>query len=258
MIRAVIFDLGHTVWDFAPSIEARRHMVLRLHAAMERAFGNRSPSPRGLDRALHHSVTQWTDRWYNNPHTLEQPPTETVIRDMLDRLGLVCDDAVVAALTDIAFGREIEMPSVPADSLSAIATLDARGLSMGCVTNTLTLSTAIEDIIAALGLGRYLRTIVCSSTGGYRKPHLSLFRSALDGLNVSPQEAVFVGDRITDDIGGAKNAGMHAVLTHQYRQEQPEGGSHAPDAVIKRLADLPQALKAMEQRLRGPIHSAVS
>jgi len=51
---------------------------------------------------------------------------------------------------------------------------------------------------------------------------------------------VFVGDRLVDDIAGAQAVGMRAVLTRQYRSEEPD--SIAPDAVIEHITELPGVL----------------
>jgi FMN phosphatase YigB (HAD superfamily) len=242
-VRAVIFDLGHTLWDFAPTDNARRYSVLRLHAALERAHGERTPAPRALDRALGAAVERWLRGW--SSERLEQPPSERLVAEALAAFELRCEDGLVRELTRTMFGKEIDMPVIPADSLAAIGALDARGIAMGCVTNTITLEEGISDALARLGLLRYLRSIVASSAVSYRKPHPSLFRRALAELGVAPQDAVFVGDRLVDDIAGAQAAGMRAVLTHQYRQEPLEGATAVPDAVIERLSELPRVVEEL-------------
>lgn len=246
-IRAVIFDLGHTVWDFAPTIESRRYMVLRLHAALEAALGEGAPLPGVLDRALHDAVQEWLDRWNSEFEDLEQPPSASLVAGMLRALGLPERNGLVEELTEVAFGREPEMPRVEPDSLTAIALLDAGGIAMGCVTNTISLDAGIHDALERLGLKRYFRSVVVSSSAGYRKPHESLFRRALDELAFAPQEAVFVGDRLFDDVSGAKRAGMRAVLTHQYRREPLDGATVRPDAVIQRLEALPAVIEQMQR-----------
>ena len=63
-------------------------------------------------------------------------------------------------------------------------------------------------------------------------------------LQVRPEQTVFVGDRLNDDIGGAQPLGMGTVLTREFRQEEP--GEIRPDAVIERLTQLPSALDRLE------------
>jgi putative hydrolase of the HAD superfamily len=65
------------------------------------------------------------------------------------------------------------------------------------------------------------------------------------GLGVTdPSACVFVGDRPFDDIFGARQAGMRAVLLpHSQIPDYQSGHTEGkPDAVIQRLADLPARL----------------
>ena len=71
----------------------------------------------------------------------------------------------------------------------------------------------------------------------------SAFRQILDALDVHPEEAVYVGDRLWDDIHGAQQVGMRAIwIPHSAIPEQqlPEGGvpDVRPDAVAERLLDV--------------------
>jgi putative hydrolase of the HAD superfamily len=56
---------------------------------------------------------------------------------------------------------------------------------------------------------------------------------------------VFVGDRLFDDIYGARNAGMRAVhLPHSDIPVTQVGHTRGePDAVIQRLSDLPSVIE---------------
>ena len=47
------------------------------------------------------------------------------------------------------------------------------------------------------------------------KPHPSIFRAALQLLDVTPAEAVMVGDSFKHDVEGALNVGMRAVLLNR-------------------------------------------
>ena len=243
-IRAVIFDLGHTLWDYAPTENSRRLNVLRLHKRLEAALGEGVPHPAALDRALNTAVVRMFENF--NHDRLEQPPSEQLVSAALDTVGVSAPGDLLTELAAIFFGAEVEMPAIEPDTLAAIGTLEQRGLLMGCVSNTVTLEEGIMEALKRLGMLRYLRTVVASSAMGYAKPHPSLFLRALEELGVAPQEALFVGDRLADDIGGAQSVGMRAVLTHQYRQEPLDGSSATPDAVIGRLSELPQALERIE------------
>ena len=245
-LRAVIFDLGHTLWDYAPREESRRLNILRLYQRLEASLGDGVPSPAALDRALGATAQRSVDSW--NTDRLEQPPSEQLVSEALVALGCVFPDDLLPTLTAVMFGAGADMPVLEPDTLATIASLHQRGLAMGCVTNTILLEEGIVDPLRRLGLLRYLRSAVVSSAMGYRKPHASLFLRALEELGVAPHEALFVGDRLVDDVSGAQAVGMRAVLTHQYRREQLGSAPATPDAVIERLSELPAALERIEEQ----------
>jgi FMN phosphatase YigB (HAD superfamily) len=57
-----------------------------------------------------------------------------------------------------------------------------------------------------------------------------------------PASCVFVGDRPFDDVYGAKQAGLRAVLVAN--SDVPAFADAEPDAVITRLADLAPLIDA--------------
>jgi putative hydrolase of the HAD superfamily len=244
-IRAVIFDLGHTVWDYVPTQNGRRLSVLGLHQRLATVLDAEPPDPPELDAALAQTMQGWLESWRSSDD-LTQPPSETLVGEGLKRLGFELDEAQLRELTLPLFGSELDPPVVEPDSLVALAELHERGLVMGCVTNTILLERGIRDALYSLGLLRYFDSVVVSSAMGYRKPHASLFRRALEELGVAAGAAVFVGDRLVEDVSGAQAVGMRAVLTHQYRQEFVEGGATRPEAVIARLAELPSVIERLE------------
>lgn len=65
--------------------------------------------------------------------------------------------------------------------------------------------------IEPLGLDRYFEAIVVSGELGIRKPDPAIFAHMLRELDVAPAAAIYVGDNLEADIGGAHAAGMAAV-----------------------------------------------
>lgn len=98
--------------------------------------------------------------------------------------------------------------------------------------------------IAHFGLDRYLRWLVISEGIGLRKPDLRIFQYALSLAGVEPQEAIFVGDRLDMDVGGAKAGGMRAVWFNHWGGTL-DGESPQPDAIIERFSELPEAVAGL-------------
>ncbi|MDR1727259.1 MAG: TIGR01458 family HAD-type hydrolase [Acidobacteriota bacterium] len=75
------------------------------------------------------------------------------------------------------------------------------------------------------------------------KPAASFFGLAVQKLGVPASEVAMVGDDIVTDIGGAKRAGLKAILlrTGKYRPADLDGVADGdrPDAVLDSIRDLP-------------------
>jgi putative hydrolase of the HAD superfamily len=81
----------------------------------------------------------------------------------------------------------------------------------------------------------------------WTKPAPQAFIAAMQAVGVAdPEVCVFVGDRLFDDIYGARNAGMRAVhVPHSDIPIAQVGHTIGePDAVIQRLAELPSVIAA--------------
>ena len=75
----------------------------------------------------------------------------------------------------------------------------------------------------------------------WTKPHPEAFIAAMEAVGaVEPEQCVFVGDRLFDDIYGAGSVGMRTVLLPHSRIPDDQLGplNGEPDAVITRLSDL--------------------
>src|SRR5207237_264278 len=71
--------------------------------------------------------------------------------------------------------------------------------------------------LAALGLLSSFDGVTFSSEVGVRKPHPEIFTDALRKVGVDAGRAVFVGDRVREDVQGPQRLGMRAVLTREWR-----------------------------------------
>jgi len=135
-----------------------------------------------------------------------------------------------------------------------------RSYRLGIVSNSLAPNT-VSDLKVS-GILDFFDAIVISSDFGKRKPHPAIFMSALDRLGMKPGETVFVGDNPYEDIFGAKEVGMGAVLmTHPmveraraHRTISPLQHVEVcvePDACIRGLGELTGVLNGWNLRMEA-------
>ena len=77
------------------------------------------------------------------------------------------------------------------------------------------------------------------------KPNPTFFELASNTFGCTPDELLMVGDDLINDIGGAMQMGMHAVLvqTGKYRKGLVEASSIQPDGCIPSIKELPAYLQ---------------
>lgn len=122
-----------------------------------------------------------------------------------------------AAILSAELGREVAVEEMMAairfraypDAAPALAELRALGVRLVCVSNW---DYSLPDVLARVGLGDELDGVVTSAAVGARKPDPRLFEAALEVAGCAADEALHVGDTPTEDVEGAKAAGIRALL----------------------------------------------
>ena len=126
--------------------------------------------------------------------------------------------------------------------------LRADGIKVGVLSNTIWPRAFHERIFERDGVLDLIDGDVYTSEIAWTKPSPHAFAAAMDAVGVSdPARCVYVGDRLFDDIWGARNAGLRAVHVPHSTIPAEQVGRHVgvPDAVAHELADLPGLIDAL-------------
>ncbi|XP_054167128.1 phospholysine phosphohistidine inorganic pyrophosphate phosphatase-like [Oppia nitens] len=71
------------------------------------------------------------------------------------------------------------------------------------------------------------------------KPAKEYYMTAIDSMNLKPEDVVMIGDDINSDVGGAQQMDMRGLLvrTGKYRPSDENHTTVKPDAIVNNLAD---------------------
>ena len=97
--------------------------------------------------------------------------------------------------------------------------LKARGLRQAVVSNW---PPSLPSFLEFHGLRSYFESVVFSAEDGIGKPDQRIFHRALRGMNLAPQETLFVGDSMEADVAGAAAAGMRSIHFDSRRHDVSE------------------------------------
>ena len=110
------------------------------------------------------------------------------------------------------------------------ALLDAlreQGLRLGLVSNAIDPPWLLHRDLEQLGVADRLDVALFSSEEGWRKPHPAMFERALAELGVEADRALFVGDSLANDVGGAAALGMRTCQAVWFAADDAADGPGA-------------------------------
>ncbi len=239
MLEAVLFDWGGTLLQF----EWDDELLAAGHAAGLAALG-RGEEAEAFTR-------RFADEKLPALRALGAAEQLDYTAELRELLGPVSDDELDRFLdAEHAAWR-------PARALvgSAHALLEAlrdRGLRLAVVANTWPdPPRLVRRELEELGVAARVDAIVLSGEVGVRKPAPAIFERALADLETDPLEALFVGDRLLDDVAGAAALGMMTVQALWFRAEDPSGTVRSESVEPDFLAFDPTDVLAAVKRLAG-------
>jgi len=254
-IHVILFDLGGTLlhYDQPPEHSFERLNALALQQFLRAAAseGARIGDPEIAIRAVGRMAAAIEAK---SRRTLYANTAETIIWDGLEAVGVRLSPAAWdAGLAAYYAAISKAVTPVAGNAPGVLAGLVEEGRTLGLVSNTLWAPALHDRDLDRFGLLPFLPVRVYSSVAGFIKPHPTIYRKALDALNVSPTEAVFVGDRPDVDIAGPQKIGMRAVLVESPYRRSEYDPEIKPDARIKTIDDLPTLLEEWERALEVTI-----
>lgn len=242
MIRAVLFDLGGTlhtssspegrdVWfarrlierlgDYGISLEARpEELAARLHENSEVYKKWSEESLRELPSA----------RIWSEYYLRDYDVSEAQLEPFAEELSFLYDYERV---------KVMRRPHLQ----EAMADLSKIPVRLGVISNIISTS-VVPHFLQEYGIDRYMECVICSSTTGVRKPSADIFRAAERELGLKPEELAYVGDTISRDVRGVRNAGWRLMIQIRnpsiaYRDKGLENSGFQPDYFIEDLTEIP-------------------
>ena len=213
MLDAVLFDWGDTLMQWAWDPE----LLDAGHAAGLRALG-REPAP-GLTARFRETALPRLLR----PETLEEVDYAAVVREALAGAGIVVDDEELARFLDAEHSAWQPARMLAATTHALLDTLRESGLRLGLVSNAIDPPWLLHRDLEQLGVAERLDVALFSSEVGWRKPHPAMFERALGELGVEPGRALFVGDSLVNDVGGAAAVGMRTCQALWFTADDDDG-----------------------------------
>jgi putative hydrolase of the HAD superfamily len=249
-IKAVLFDAGGVLHTSTRDDAAERYFIQESRAALAQCGIKLDVSDEDYMAKIKARAKEYK-KWS------EQTTTELPAADIWNKFFLKdfnADPGKVAAcaeeLCELYDGKKSIITMRP-DLPETVKTLHGMGIRQGVVSNIIS-KKFVTECLKNYGIARYMDCVILSSVVGRRKPAVEMFTAATDALRLPPAECAFVGDRLSCDVIGAKNANFGCMIQIRHlpsieKDRAFESLGYTPDYMIDALAEIPAIIKTINK-----------
>lgn len=170
---------------------------------------------------------------------LQETTYHFVLRELLKELGHAeVPESVLRSALDAMYAVTQSNWQIESDAVETLRQLKSNQCRLGIFSNAGD-DKDVQQLIETFGIREYFDFVLTSAACFYRKPHPRAFEIALAQWNVTPREAVMIGDSLEADILGAKQVGMTAIwITRRAEFTNEEMHRIKPDFSLRKLTEL--------------------
>ena len=240
-IKAVIFDLGETLLNFERvSVSQLFFKGAQLtYDYLKEHFG--SSGKLGTFRRYHLSHV-FSLRWNVLKARLSCREFDclALLDYKLKVLGLRAGKEQLMDLAQLWYDPLRSRATIESGLHDYLRALKGMHLKLAILSNTFIPAVVMDRHLQEFELLEFFSVRVYSSDTIYRKPDKRIYQEALKQLEVSPSEAVMVGDKLDMDIRGAGRVGIKSIFKRGVVNRKKRLGGDI--TVIESIGDLPVLL----------------
>ena len=234
MLEAVLFDWGGTLMQFQWDDE----LLAAGHRAGLEALGRGDEAAAFTARFRAEKLPALLE-----PDAPARLDYGTELRDLLGPAG----DEELDRFLDAEHAAWRPARSLVDSGHALLDSLRGRGLRLAVVSNTWPEpARLVRRELAELGVAERVDAIVLSEEVGTRKPDPAIFERTLGELGVDAAAALFVGDRLVDDVQGAAGVGMTTAQALWFRADDTPAEVE-PDVLAFTPMDVLNVVRRLER-----------
>lgn len=229
--KAVLFDWAYTLVDLVD--EDGFSAFQELFRFLE----GKGVSLPDLNAAFEFTDSLFKEFIRSSRVTHQEAHFETVLKTLLLRYPIdINGKTSLEEMLRVYYAAIHSCRRIYPDVLPALKQLLDRGVRMGIISNTTNPGFIKHNERLAIGLDPFFEFSIYSTEVPFRKPHPSIFRLAQSRLGLAPEDILFVGDHLQNDVEGAQAVGMRAAWLNRDGEENSNG--IRPEYVLSDLTGL--------------------
>lgn len=250
MINTVMFDMGGTLEELESNQKTVENVLFRIYEKL----AEKGVSIQNTEEQFWNKILDGRAKYkaYSKERKRELKPeqiwTDWILKDFHIETNIIYEIAEeLAHMWEVTyFERKLRK-----GAKEMLSCLKQEGYKLSIISNTASLYQVFNSL-ENYGIRDYFEDVTLSSITGYRKPHPEIYKIAMHQMKSKPEECVFVGDRISKDILGAKNAKLAAsiqlVPKESYEEDELLKDTVRSDYEITDIFEVVQIMKNINER----------
>jgi len=224
-VQHIFFDLDHTLWDFEKNSGATFKSIfkeLNFEFSLE-VF---------LD--FYNPINHYYWKQYRENMISEVELRYLRLEKTFEAMKVSFSQSLLERVAELYIQQLSTHTELFEDTISVLEYLSSK-YTLHIITN------GFEHVqqrkLENSGIARFFKTVLTAEKIGVKKPHPTIFLSAMKTAEVLPEHAVMIGDSLEADIQGALKLGMQAIHFNYHKEAY-----HEECLIIDRLSDLTNLL----------------
>lgn len=209
--KTALFDLGGTLISYENKYSWRELAYLGCRNAsifLEREIGVQI-APRELAEKL---LTTLDTMMEEQSKGLAEIDIFKLVRSVLEHFNIKPHNGMPSAFVDKYYEPTTEQIRLEDGAPEILARLKSSRMKIGLVSNSIFPAKFHREEMKRFGIFGFFDFTIFSSEMGYRKPNPAIFLKALELASSAPEDTIFIGDRMLEDIDGPQQIGIKSVL----------------------------------------------
>ena len=238
-INAVLFDFGETIFTFG---KIHRTKLFKDAALLTYNYLKDLGQPvADFKKYCFHNLTALRLRYFLFSIMGRDFDSLELLKKVNTRYGISLNDEQWQNLIWLWYKPLADFAYCEPDIVDTLTKLKNAGLKLGIISNTFINACVLEKHLESNGILRFFKVKLYSYEFPFRKPDPRIFRAAAARIDTLPENILYVGDRIKNDIKPALKLNMHAALKNAHTNTRKK----VPPAAwkIDLLSQLPELIQ---------------
>ncbi|OGJ49673.1 hypothetical protein A2335_00775 [Candidatus Peregrinibacteria bacterium RIFOXYB2_FULL_32_7] len=234
MIKAVLFDIDDTIYEFLPvhkkALKTAHEVYLVYEEISESEFEKQFQQSWDIVKSSLKGTASGSNR-------------VLIFQNLVERRLKRFDSSIILELYNAYWNSFLDDITLFEGVLDLLEFLKNNNIKIGFITDL----TAFVQMrkLSKFKLSGYIDAFVSSEECGNNKPHKIIFDRLLQKLGVSPETAIMVGDTASKDIAGAKRLNIRTIQLLKGIFAKKSDGEEKADYYVANFSEIKSILEKL-------------